>query len=100
MKTFSEWVSLNEGSSGYEYGIRFKPKKYFSCHPPRSSLSGRKILLQHNLLNIHRISLWINDSHEIQTIATPSSNVNIKLLLVYCILKHLLPFRILRFFKP
>jgi len=30
MKTFSEWVSLNEGSSGYEYGIRFKPKDYFS----------------------------------------------------------------------
>lgn len=30
MKTFSEWVSLNESSSGYEYGIRFKPKDYFS----------------------------------------------------------------------
>lgn len=37
MKTFLDWVSLNEGSRGYEYGIRFKPKDYTT-----TSMAGKK----------------------------------------------------------
>ncbi len=72
-------------------------KREVGFSPRGESKRGENLLLQHNLLYINRIALWINNSYKIQSVSTPCCDVNIKLLLIYRILKNLLTLRIFDF---
>jgi len=65
-------------------------KREVGFSPRGESKRGENLLLQHNLLNINRIALWVNNSHKIQSVTSPSCDVNIELLLIHRILEHLL----------